>query len=93
MNFPDKNDYDICKNIIENDDLLLSSNLNQNEFDIDLFAIMQSASYPSETNADGPRFESNQLEINSSQLIVSDNFDEKSQSTDQLSLNDEIIGK
>ena len=87
MNFPNKNDYDLCKDLIENQDFLLSSSLNENEFDVDFYSLIQSNNTESNLQQQANQF--NKLNTNVFQLS-----DEKSLPPhDQLGLNDEIIGK
>ena len=87
MNFPNKNDYDLCKDLIENQDFLLSSSLNENEFDVDFLSLINSNN--NESNLQHANQFNKTTTTNVFQLS-----DEKSLSShDQLGLNDEIIGK
>ena len=85
MNFTNKIDDDLCKNLIENQDLLLSSNINEGDIGIDLLSMMQD----SEDNLINLQ-DLDQINSQQDQPIVQE---EQICSNDQLGYNDEIIGK
>lgn len=83
MNFTNKIDDDLCKNLIENQDLLLSSNINEGDIGIDLLSMMQD----SEDNLINLQ-DLDQINSQQDQPIVQE---EQICSNDQLGYNDEII--
>lgn len=84
MNFTNKIDEDLCKNLIDNQDLLLSSNLNEGDIGIDLLSMMQNSDDNLINFQDLDQINAQQQEqpIQANQLYTND----------QLGYSDEIIG-